>query len=207
MSPASDEPGPPLRHSFIDDVQGFLIGAVLTSLGLAMMSTSGLMTGGTAGLAFLLHYGTGLNLGLSFWLLNLPFFFIALRHMGRVYTLKSLIAVGLLSAFVAGLPKVLRFADLDPRYAALAGGLLMGMGILAFIRHGASVGGVNLLAVYLQRRHGLSAGKLQAAVDALIVVMAFSLLGPLAVAYSILGAVTLGAVLALNHRPGRYMGV
>lgn len=183
------------------------MGAVLTSLGLAMMGESGLMTGGTAGLAFLLHYATGLDLGLSFWLLNLPFFLIALRHMGRRYTLKSVIAVGLLSGCVTGLPWVLRFADIDPLYAALAGGLLMGMGILAFVRHGASVGGVNLLAVYLQRQHGLSAGKLQGAIDGLIVVLAFSLLTPLEVAYSVLGAVMLGAVLALNHRPGRYMGV
>jgi uncharacterized membrane-anchored protein YitT (DUF2179 family) len=104
-------------------------------------------------------------------------------------------------------PKVIQFAAIDPLYAAIAGGLLLGMGVLAFVRHGSSLGGINILAVYLQQVHGWRAGRLQMAVDASIVLAAFVVLTPERVLYSILGASLLGAVLAINHKPGRYMGV
>ncbi len=44
------------------------------------------------------------------------------------------------------------------------------------------------------------------AVDCMIVLLALTVVEPLRVAWSVLGAVALNLVLALNHRPGRYTG-
>jgi uncharacterized membrane-anchored protein YitT (DUF2179 family) len=194
-------------HTLFDDIQGFVIGGVLTSLGVAMFGAGGLMTAGTAGIAFLLHYVTGLGVGLMFFAVNIPFFLLAYSRMGRVFTLKSFASVTLLSVLVDLMPHFLVFGHVAAPYSAFAGGLLLGMGVLAFVRHGSSLGGINILAVYLQQKHGLRAGKIQMAIDALIATAAFFLLPPMQVLYSVLGAVTLGAVLAINHKPGRYMGV
>lgn len=194
-------------HSWFDDTQGLLIGAVLSSLGVAMFGVSGLMPGGTAGIAFLLHYYTGLGIGLMFFLVNLPFFLLAVRRMGWVFTLKSMLSVALLSLLVDLMPRFVVFSSIAPLYSALAGGLLLGMGVLAFIRHGSSLGGINILAVYLQKTHGLRAGHIQLGVDVFIIVTALFVLQPMQLVYSLLGSVVLGAVLAINHKPGRYMGV
>ncbi len=43
-------------------------------------------------------------------------------------------------------------------------------------------------------------------VDVCILVAALVMADPARVAYSVLGALVLNAVLAVNHRPGRYMG-
>jgi uncharacterized membrane-anchored protein YitT (DUF2179 family) len=195
------------RHTWLDDVQGFLAGTVLTSLGMALINAGGLMTSGTAGIAFLLHYLTGWGVGLMFFLVNLPFFALALRRMGWVFTLKSLVSVSLLSVMVDLLPHLLSLDYIQPIYAAAAGGVLVGIGILAFIRHGSSVGGVSILAVYLQQTRGIRAGKLQMVFDVSITIAALMVLEPTQVLYSILGAVVLGTILAINHKPGRYMGV
>lgn len=205
-----ESPGPsfaPQAHSLLDDTQGFLMGGVLASLGMVLLNSSGLMTGGTAGIAFVLHYLSGWGIGLCFVLLNLPFFALAIRRMGWLFTLKSLLSVLLLAVLVDLTPRFLVIGAVQPLYAALAGGLLLGMGVLAFVRHGSSLGGINILAVYLQQRHGLRAGKVQMAVDAVLSLAAFALLEPAQVLYSALGALLLGAVLAINHKPGRYMGV
>lgn len=194
-------------HTLFDDVQGLLIGAVLSSLGVAMFAVCGLMTGGTAGIAFLLHYYTGFGIGLMFFLTNLPFFVLAVRRMGWPFTIKSFISVSLLSVLVDLMPRFVVFTSIAPLYAALAGGLLLGMGVLAFVRHGSSLGGINMLAVYLQQKYGLRAGKIQMLVDTVITATAFVVLQPPQVLYSVLGAVVLGTVLAINHKPGRYMGV
>ena len=74
-------------------------------------------------------------------------------------------------------------------------------------RHRASLGGVNILALYLQERFGLRAGKVQMAIDVLIVLAAVAIVPLDKVALSILGALALNMVLAINHRAGRYMGV
>ena len=64
-----------------------------------------------------------------------------------------------------------------------------------------------IAALYLQDRYGWRAGKVQMAVDCCIVLLALWTVEPLRVAWSIAGAVALNLVLAMNHRPGRYMAV
>lgn len=194
-------------HTWLDDAQGFLLGTVFVALGVSMFAANGQMTGGTAGIAFLLHYASGQSIGLMFLLANLPFFWLAMRRMGRRFGLKSLIAVGLLSGMIHVMPRLLAFDRIDPLYSALAGGLLIGMGALAFARHGASIGGVNILALYLQRHRHINAGKVQMLADALILIASFFVLDFVHLLYSLLGVITLGLVLAINHKPGRYMGI
>ena len=92
-------------------------------------------------------------------------------------------------------------------FLAILAGLLTGVGILMLIRHRASLGGLTVLAIYLQDKHGWRAGKVQMAVDCCIVLLALWSVEPLRVAWSIAGAVALNLVLAMNHRPGRYMAV
>lgn len=73
-------------------------------------------------------------------------------------------------------------------------------------RHRCSLGGVGIAALYLQGTlGGWRAGKVQMAVDCCIVLLALWTVEPLRVAWSIAGAVALNPVLAMNHRPGRYM--
>ena len=86
------------------------------------------------------------------------------------------------------------------------GGLLAGTGILMIIRHGGSLGGVTIIAVYAQKRFGLRAGAVQMAIDGVILLVAFAMLDPLRVALSLLGAAALNFVIGINHRAGRYFG-
>lgn len=83
----------------------------------------------------------------------------------------------------------------------------MGMGFLVLFRHRCSLGGVGIMALYLQDRFGWRAGKVQMAVDCCIVLAALVTVEPLRVLWSVIGAVALNLVLAMNHRPGRYMAV
>ena len=72
-------------------------------------------------------------------------------------------------------------------------------------RHQASLGGVGILAVYLQKSRGWRAGYVQLCVDAGIVLGAFFVATPTQVGISIIGAVVLNILLAINHKPGRYI--
>ncbi len=64
------------RHTPVEDVQGIFTGSLVAALGLYLLASAGLLTGSTAGIAFLLHYALGINFGLAFFLLNVPFFYL-----------------------------------------------------------------------------------------------------------------------------------
>ena len=194
-------------HSLFEDVQALITGTLLVSLGVALLGKASLITGGTVGIAFLLHYFTGVSFGKLFFVINLPFYYLAIKKMGWTFTLTTFGAVFLLSAFSELLPLVLKVEMLDPLYASIMGGLLCGVGLLVLFRHKASLGGINIAVLYLQQRYGWRAGKVQMGIDCLIVLLALWVVEPGAILVSILGAVILNLTLAINHRPGRYSAI
>ena len=196
-----------LRHGPLEDLQALLTGTLFVSLGVLMFGQIGLLTGGTAGIAFLVHYATGWNFGLLFFLINLPFYTLALQRMGRRFTVKTFAAVALLAALTNLLPLWVHFDFLNPAFTAIMGGLLMGAGMLMLFRHRASLGGFNVLVLYLQERFGWRAGLLQMALDCSIVLAAFAVTDWHHIALSVLGAVTLNQTLATNHCAGRYIAM
>ncbi|WP_298934165.1 YitT family protein [uncultured Ramlibacter sp.] len=191
-------------HSPVEDAQALFAGTLFVSLALLLYNKAGLLTGGTAGAAFLLHYATGWSFGKLFFAINLPFYWFAWRRMGREFTLKTFASVSLLSLLADWSPTVFRIETLHPAYAAIAGGFLLGTGCLFLARHRASLGGATIVALYLQDHHGIRAGKVQLAIDCCIVLLALFVVDPARVAWSILGAAVMGIFLWLNHRPGRY---
>ncbi|HYD95944.1 MAG TPA: YitT family protein [Noviherbaspirillum sp.] len=201
--------GTPLlqRHTFYEDVQALLTGTLLVSLGVALLGKAQLITGGTVGIAFLLHYMSGISFGKLFFAINLPFYFLAVKKMGWKFTLKTFAAVFLLSAFSEMLPNVVTLSGLHPLYGGIMGGLLCGIGLLALFRHRASLGGVNVLVLYLQERYGLRAGLVQLGLDAAIMLLSVPMISLTSVLVSLVGAAVMNLALAINHKPGRYMAI
>lgn len=193
-----------LSHTWIEDSLALLFGTLLVSFGVVLLRQVGALTGGTAGLAFLTHYITHIPFGIAFFLLNLPFYYLSFRRMGLPFTLKTFCAVALVSLFSSLHGQFIHISELNPYYATLFGNIMMGVGFVVLFRHKASLGGINILALYLQDKSGVRAGKLMMVVDACIVTASlFVVTLPMLLA-SIAGAVILNLIIAMNHRPGRY---
>lgn len=196
----------PSRHTIYEDIFAILIGTAMVGLGITLFSTARLITGSTAGLALLLQYATGVSFGVLFFAINLPFYLLAALRMGWPFTIKTIGSVVLVSVFTTLFPQWLRIETVEPLFAALLGGTMIGLGILSLFRHKASVGGINILSLYLQERFGWRAGYVQLAVDAVILVIAFLVMPIDRVLLSLLGAFVLNMIIGLNHKPGRYVG-
>lgn len=193
------------RHNYLDDLQAILTGSLIVAIGLVFIKQAGLLTGGTAGLAFLIHYSTGFNFGFTLFLANIPFYLLSLKRMGWDFTLKTIVTVLMVSLLAESIPLVIDIKEINLFFAAVGGGLLMGVGMLILFRHRASMGGFNILVLYLQDRFGWRAGKVQMALDCTILIAALSILTPWLLIASILGAILLNFALAVNHKPGRYI--
>ncbi len=134
------------RHTPVEDVQGIFTGSLVAALGLYLLASAGLLTGSTAGIAFLLHYALGINFGLAFFLLNVPFFYLSWRQLGPAFTIKTFVAIGLTAVISNVQTQFFTISGMNPAWGALSGGLLLGYGLLALYRHRASLGGVGILA-------------------------------------------------------------
>ncbi|MBB3331999.1 uncharacterized membrane-anchored protein YitT (DUF2179 family) [Halomonas campaniensis] len=194
-------------HRLHEDVMAMLVGTLFVALGVTFYTQATLLTGSTAGLAFLLQYATGWAFGAWFFLINLPFYWLAIRRMGWSFTLRTFATIALVSLFSELTGRWVTLEGLNPLYAALMGGSLIGIGMLILFRHRSSLGGVNILVLYLQDRYGWRAGYVQLGIDGLIMLAALMTLPIERVGLSVLGAVALNLIIALNHKPGRYMGV
>ncbi|WP_196876002.1 YitT family protein [Nocardioides luteus] len=192
-------------HTLLEDALGYVTSIVVTSLGLYLIQSVGSVTGGTAGLSLLVSYWTGLPFEVLFVLVNLPFFGLALSKKGTWFTVRSLGCVITVSAMTRVHADLLPLDGLDTIYGVVAGNLLVGLGLLVIFRHGASLGGFNVLALVLQERLNLRAGYVQMGLDLSVILLALAVVSPVTVLLSALGAVVLNIILAFNHRPGRYL--
>ncbi|SFR48589.1 YitT family protein [Litoreibacter janthinus] len=200
------EPHKPTDHRLHEDIQAFVLGTGLCALGIVLFTHAGLIAGQTAGLAVLLSYMSPFSFGLIFFVVNLPFYALALLRMGLRFTMRSFAAVTLLSLWAEFLPHVLKISYIHPGAAAVLGGAVSGMGLIIIFRHGGSLGGIGVLGLYLQDKINVQAGWIQLGFDVILFAMAFLLLPWPQVMWSLLGAVVVNLIIGVNHRKDRYTG-
>ncbi len=192
------------RHTPIEDAQGLAFGIVMTSFAVLLLKSAGLVTGQLAGLSVLLSYVTGWDFGLIYLVLNLPFLTLAWVRRGKKFTLLTLVAIAGLWGVTRALPETMTISAINPWVAALLAGCTAGVGLIALFRHGASAGGLGIVALIVQEKTGFRAGWFQMGFDGLVFLAAFLVLAPSAVLISLFGAFVLNAIIALNYRPERY---
>lgn len=196
----------PAHHSAFEDAQGIAYGSAMAAFGVVILTHLGLITGQTAGLAVLLSYATGLGFGPVFFAVNLPFYWLGYRRFGLGFSVKTFAAVALVSGLSLLMPGWIGFAHLNVAAGAVLFGLVSGSALLALFRHGASLGGIGILALMAQERWGWRAGWVQLGFDAGLFALALGVLPDWrSVAWSALGAVVVNGVIAINHRRDRYI--
>jgi uncharacterized membrane-anchored protein YitT (DUF2179 family) len=196
-----------IPHSPAEDIYALVVGCILLSLGLSLLDAAGLVTGGIAGIALLVSYVVPLPAGLLFTLINIPFFAFAWRAMGPGFMLKT-VAVNIGIALLALATRAsLSMHVIQPAFAAIVGGTVIGMGILALARHGAGVGGTGVVTLWLHKHRGINAGLAQIGFDCVILAISLTVLDWTRLGWSALSAAAISGVLIAWHRPGRYTGV
>lgn len=202
-TPAPPVPTPP-PHTPLEDAAALLVGSFLLGWALLLLQEAGAVSGGLAGVAFLVAGLTPVPLGVAFFLINLPFYGLAVKRLGWAFAIKTLVCVGLTSVLADVLGHVVE-VRMPVLLATAFAGLSLGLGFLVLFRHRSSAGGFGILAFHLQERYGWRAGYVQMAFDAAVMVAALAVVGWRSVLASLLGVAVLNAVVAMNHRPGRYV--
>ncbi len=153
----------PLWNLFLLTVGGFLFS--VGAQGVA--SHHGFLTSGIFGTGLLTWYATGL-LSPAVWyaLFNVPLFLFAWFQIGRKFFLYSL--YGTFATMVFSWVVDFRVPIQDNLYAAVAAGILCGMGVGIQLRTFGSGGGLDLVGVALNRKWNIGVGRFAATYNALM---------------------------------------
>ncbi len=191
-------------HTLFEDIYGIVSACSLLALGLCLLKTSGMVTGGAAGIGLLASYVVPWPPAVLLTLINLPFFAFAYRTMGPRFTVKSLLGNLCVIVIEQILHHAMNFTILQPGVAAVLSGTLIGIGILALARHQTGAGAVGIVSIWLNRSRGWNIGTSQGVMDVLILALGFPLIAHAAWGWSIVSALAVTLAPYIFHRPGRY---
>jgi uncharacterized membrane-anchored protein YitT (DUF2179 family) len=180
-----------------------LEGCLLVALGIHLLNANELMISGTAGAGLIIKYLTDLSFGVIFFTLNLPFYWLAFRYMGFQFTLRTFCSISLLSILTELMQRYLTLS-VEPIFAAILGGLLIGFGLIILFRHHASLGGLNILAMYLEHRFNIHPGRTTFIGDLFIASVGFWVLPAQTVAVSLLAFIVMSSVVGRYHKPPQW---
>ncbi|MDO6568969.1 YitT family protein [Alteromonas sp. 1_MG-2023] len=193
------------NHSVIEDIFALVSAGLFVAFGVFLFQSQDLMIGGAAGIALLGTYAIDIDFGVLFFLINVPFYTLAWTRISKRFTLNTFISVTTVSVLTEQIPAFIDITSINPIFAAILGGLLIGVGMLIMFRHSSSLGGLGIVAFYLQSRFNIRAGTFQLTVDSVILLCGLFFIPWPLVLISILAAFCLNMVISLNHRPERYI--
>ena len=156
------------KHSVVEDLFALVSAGLFVAFGLYLFQSQDLMVGGAAGLALLGTYALPINFGLLFFIINVPFYALAWTHISKRFTINTFISVTTVSLLTDIIPQFVQINNANPIFTAIFGGILLGVGMLIMFRHSSSMGGLGILAFYLQQRFSIRAGTFQLSIDTII---------------------------------------
>jgi len=192
-------------HSLIEDIFNIFCGIIIFSVGVSIIKSVGIITGGTAGISLILSYITEINFGVWYILISAPFFIISLIKLGLKFTIMTIFSITMSSFIIDNLKLSIQLNSYSMFICSLFGGILIGVALLGLSRHRASLGGFYILGIYLQDRNIMSMGKLALISDCIIMSFGYYFLNFELILFSLLTTIIYNLFLMVNHRAGRYL--
>lgn len=142
-----------IRMSFLT-MGAFIAGFALEGF----LIPNNMIDGGIVGISIMLSYLTKANLGALILIINIPFIFLALQKMGKLFVGQTLFAIAMLGISVNVFHN--HIATDDPLLATVFGGVVLGIGVGLVLRHNAAMDGTEILSIKLAKSSGFSIGEI-----------------------------------------------
>ncbi len=159
--------------SFIKDMILISLASVFLSIGVVcFLVPNSMLTGGTAGLSLLLYHSSKfLTIGTWMILINVPLLLIGIKYFGKMYAIKSILTIFIISVFIDIAKEVLQLSalSLDDTIAAIFGGIFIGLGLGMIIKAKSSAGGTTIIAAVISSKTHYKAAEVLLVFDGIII--------------------------------------
>lgn len=131
-------------------------------------------------------FGVNVQVGFIAFAFNVPVAIVGWFWAGKNFTILSFLNNFLAAFLQVMLPKTTLVSD-DPILAALFGGILIGVAIGITFKLGFSTGGMDIVAMAVQKRTGRSIGFINLAINGVVVLLAGAFIGWQNAMYTVIG--------------------
>lgn len=174
--------------TFVKDSVTIIVGVLCAVIGLEFFIVPNqLLDGGVTGISLLMHIITNWDVSIFIFVINLPFIFMGYKQVGKMFAIKTFLAILTLSAVILILhsfhPQPI---TKDKLLIAVFGGFFLGAGIGFAMRGGSVLDGTEVLALYLTRKTSLQVGEIILLINILIFIIAAIIVDIQTALYSIL---------------------
>lgn len=187
-----------LLHAFASTLL-VLLGSVLIAAAFNLfLIPHELLSGGLSGIAMMVGYITGTNIGWLYLILNIPVLAWGWFMLGRRFIWLSIINVAGSTLAMQLLPT--RSITDDIVLGAVFGGIILGFGTGLSLRYGGSSGGFDIIASIVSKRRDLPVGMIIFILNGLVIILLVLFKNNWNLAlYSLLSIYTAGKVVDIIH--------
>ena len=162
------------------EIQSYLlitIGLCISSIGWAgLIIPSKIIGGGITGVATVIYYMVGWDIGLMALLMNTILILLAIKIIGASFGVKTIYAVVVFSLLLSFITRYLDAPLLEEKMmATLTGSILAGFGGSLVLLNGGSTGGTEIIALIINKYKNISLGRLLLTLDSIIITSSFLL--------------------------------
>lgn len=174
-----------------------------------------LVQGGVAGISSLLYYSMKISPAITIWVLNIGLLLLAFRALSKIFVIRTLIGVSLLSLFI-GLfqPVFAEYALITPGedkfMHVLIGAMLGGAGLALVFTHNGSTGGTDIIVALISKYSRMSMGRAMQLVDICIISSSYLLFHSFevivyGVVFTLIASITMDYVLNGNRQTVQFL--
>lgn len=167
----------------IKDYLLITVGVMLYAFGVTVfMLPYGLTTGGVAGISAIVYYATGLEVQVTYILINVCFLLVAVKVLGLRFCLKTIYGVLSMTFILWLLQRVVEVPDVNgvmhlPKLmgeeahfmACVLGAIIEGIGLTFCFENNGSTGGTDIIAAIVNKYKPISLGSVIMACDVVII--------------------------------------
>lgn len=162
---------------FLNEINNYIFiisGSFCIALGVVgFLLPNSITTGGTPGMALLLHHVSSYSVASLMIAVNIPLLLIGIKYLGRGFAIRTISTIIITSIIVEILINYIKIEALvnDVLLASIFGGIIIGLGIGLIIKGKSSAGGTTVLARLISSKTEFKPGQVILFFDAIIIIL------------------------------------
>ena len=160
------------------------VGVILYAMGVTVfMLPYSLTTGGVAGVASIIYYATGIEVQVTYVIVNIILLIIAIKELGIRFCMKTIYAVFFMTFVLWLFQRIIEIPDPNqtgammlPKFigeesfmACVLGAILCGSGVALCFENNGSTGGTDIIAAIVNKHRNMSLGSVIMSCDVVII--------------------------------------
>lgn len=162
-----------------EDYLAITFGLICYAIGwAAFMLPYQITTGGVSGISAIIYYATGIEIQVSYFVINVLFLLAALKVLGPKFSIKTIYAIFMLTFLLWFFQEIFKDADgVLPQIlgenqefmACVIGACLLGLGIGIIFTNNGSTGGTDIIALIVNKYKDVTLGRMMMYCDIIII--------------------------------------